>query len=154
MSERVEHDELAELLSRLRAGGQRLTPQRMIILELLYTHGDHVTADALLAAAKQRYPFLNVSTVYRTLEVLRDAGLVSETDLGDGRRHFSLLTDERHHHLICLRCGYVQEVDDVMFDPLRAELRERHGFTPRIDHMALFGLCQACSGGSGDAADG
>ncbi len=136
---------LKQLHGRLRASGQRLTPQRMLILELLYAHGDHATADEIFAAAQERYPYLNISTVYRTLELLRDIGIISETDLGDGRRQFALLSDDRHHHLICLHCGYVQEIDDQPFDELRAGLRSAHGFEARIDHLAIFGACQVCA---------
>ena len=112
---------------------------------MLYAHGDHATADEIFAAAQERYPYLNISTVYRTLELLRDIGIISETDLGDGRRQFALLSDDRHHHLICLRCGYVQEIDDQPFDNLRASLQAAHGFDARIDHLAIFGTCQVCA---------
>lgn len=139
-------DGLNRLHVLLRASGQRLTPQRLLILELLYAHGDHATADEIHAAAQARYPYLNISTVYRTLELLRDFGIISETDLGDGKRHFALISADRHHHLICLHCGYVQEIDDERFDGLRTNLRESHGFEARIDHLAIFGACQACAG--------
>lgn len=142
---------LSNLHARLRASGQRLTPQRLLILELLYAHGDHTSADELFAAAVERYPYLNISTVYRTLELLRDIGIVSETDLGDGRRHFALLSDDRHHHLICLTCGYVQAVDDKLFDELRSVLRTHTGFVARIDHLALFGQCSECVAASAQA---
>lgn len=116
----------------------------MLILELLDAHGDHISAEELFALAQQRYPYLNISTVYRTLELLRDIGIVAETDLGNGVRHFALLGDERHHHLICLQCGYVESVDDALFDELRRTLRETKRFEARIDHLALFGLCADC----------
>jgi Fur family ferric uptake transcriptional regulator len=140
---------LNQLHARLRASGQRLTPQRLLILELLYAHGDHATADEIFAAAQERYPYLNISTVYRTLELLRDIGIISETDPGDGRRQFALLSDDRHHHLICLQCGNVQEIDDEPFDALRAGLRAAHGFEARIDHLAIFGTCQFCAAPDG-----
>jgi len=138
-------DSLQQLHTRLRASGQRLTPQRMLILELLYAHGDHATADEIFAAAQERYPYLNISTVYRTLELLRDLGIIAETDLGDGRRQFALLSDERHHHLICLQCGHVDEIDDEPFDALREGLRTARGFEARIDHLAIFGTCRFCA---------
>ena len=144
-----EPDEMAAglrvLHERLRERGQRLTPQRMLILELIYARGDHVTADELLGEAQQRYPYLNVSTVYRTLELLRDTGIVAETDLGDGVRQFALLSDDRHHHLVCLSCGHVLDIADKPFDALRAQLLAEHGFEARIDHLALFGLCSYCA---------
>ncbi|HMM43261.1 MAG TPA: Fur family transcriptional regulator [Thermomicrobiales bacterium] len=143
-------DALQSVQARLREQGQRLTPQRLLILDLLYAHGDHVTADELFEAAQRRYPYLNMSTVYRTLEFFRDQGLVAETDLGDGRRHFALLSEDRHHHLICLACNGVQEIEDDYFDTLRDELRERHGFEARIDHLAIFGLCRECAAAGAD----
>jgi Fur family ferric uptake transcriptional regulator len=136
---------LQQLHARMRASGQRLTPQRLLILELLYARGDHATADEIHDAAHAEYPYLNISTVYRTLELLRDLGIVSETDLGDGRRHFALLSEDRHHHLICLHCGVVQEIDDALFDGLRAGLLGAYGFHPRIDHLAIFGACAYCA---------
>jgi Fur family ferric uptake transcriptional regulator len=142
---RGNRDGLSQLHQRLRAGGQRLTPQRLLILELLYAHGDHATADDIFAAAHERYPYLNISTVYRTLELLRDIGIVAETDLGDGKRQFELLSDDRHHHLICLNCGHVEEIDDQPFGSLREELLASHGFRARIDHLAIFGTCQYCA---------
>lgn len=138
-------DALLALQARLREQGQRLTPQRLLILDLLYAHGDHVTADELYEAAQRRYPYLNMSTVYRTLDFFRDHGLIAETDLGDGRRHFALLSDDRHHHLICLVCNAVQEIDDSYFEALRDDLRRQHGFEARIDHLAIFGLCRECA---------
>jgi Fur family ferric uptake transcriptional regulator len=121
----------------------------MLILELLHAHGDHVTAEQIFGEAQQRYPYLNISTVYRTLELLRDIGVVSETDLGNGVRQFALLSDIRHHHLICLSCGYVQDVDDALFDELRAGLRATYQFHARIDHLAIFGECSVCAAAGG-----
>jgi Fur family ferric uptake transcriptional regulator len=146
--------DLAALHARLRESGQRLTPQRLILLDLLYKHGSggsHLSADELLIAAQQSYPYLNISTIYRNLELLRDLGIVTETDLGDGRRHFSLLLDERHHHLVCLHCGHVDDAEDQLFEALRDDLLLRHGFEARIDHMAVFGICRGCrTGVAGD----
>jgi Fur family transcriptional regulator, ferric uptake regulator len=138
------HDAKAQIISLLQAQGQRLTPQRLLIIELLIERGDHVTADEIYTSAFQRYPFLNVSTVYRTLEMLRDSGIVSETDLGDGRRHFALLSGDLHHHAICLECGGVVNVEDRLFASLRRDLETEYGFTARIDHIALFGVCREC----------
>jgi Fur family ferric uptake transcriptional regulator len=117
----------------------------MLILELLHDHDDHVTAEQLFDEAQKRYPYINISTVYRTLELLRDVGIVAETDLGTGERQFALLSDVRHHHLICLSCGHVQDVGDELFDGLRAGLHAAYAFHARIDHLAIFGECSACA---------
>ena len=154
-SHRYDDDSLAglqQLHARLRERGQRLTPQRLLILELVYARGDHVTADELLVEAQQRYPYLNVSTVYRTLELLRDVGIVAETDLGDGVRQFALLSDDRHHHLVCLKCGHVLDIGDDLLGSIRERLVTDYGFEARIDHLALFGLCRYCAAAAAPVA--
>ena len=127
----------------LRAIGQRVTPQRLSILTA-FAPGEHLTADEVFARLEPLAPAVNRSTVYRTLEFFRDLGLLSETDLGGGARRFELLHPGRHHHLVCHGCGQMLVLADELVDPLRAAVRDRYGFEPRIDHLALFGWCEAC----------
>ncbi len=127
---------------RLRRVGQRVTPQRLVILGALEP-GAHLSADEVFARVEPMMPGVNRSTVYRTLELFRDLGLVSMTDLGGGARVFELL-DAPHHHLICHRCGAILELDDALVGPLREAIQSRYGFTPAIDHLALFGFCAIC----------
>lgn len=131
------------LAERLRRVGQRVTPQRLAILGAL-APGAHLSADEVFARVEPLLPGVNRSTVYRTLELFRDLGLVSMTDLGGGARQFELI-DAPHHHLICHRCGAILELDDVLVEPLRDAIRDRYRFTPAIDHLALFGFCAACA---------
>jgi len=131
------------IAARLRDVGQRVTPQRMLILGAL-TPGAHLTAEEVYAHVEHLAPAVNRSTVYRTLELFRDLGLVSETDLGGGVRHYELLAPSRHHHLICLDCGAMLTLDDALVAPLRRAVQERYDFAPCIDHLALFGHCAAC----------
>jgi Fur family ferric uptake transcriptional regulator len=133
---------------RLRRVGQRVTPQRLVILDAL-TPGEHLAADEVFARVEPLLPGVNRSTVYRTLELFRDLGLVSMTDLGGGARQFELI-DEPHHHLICHRCGALLDLDDDLVEPLRESIRARYGFNPGIDHLALFGFCAACRGAAAD----
>ena len=131
------------LAERLRRVGQRVTPQRLVILGTLEP-GAHLSADEVFARVEPLLPGVNRSTVYRTLELFRDLGLVSMTDLGGGARVFELI-DAPHHHLICHRCGAILELDDALVGPLRDAIRDRYHFTPAIDHLALFGFCAACA---------
>ncbi|MCA9878456.1 MAG: transcriptional repressor [Thermomicrobiales bacterium] len=130
------------LADRLRSTGQRVTPQRLVILGAL-APGSHLAADEVYARVEAQLPGVNRSTVYRTLELFGELGLVSVTDLGGGARQFELL-DQPHHHLICHRCGAVTEMDDALVQPLREAILAQYAFSPRVDHLALFGFCVAC----------
>lgn len=133
-----------ELSALLRSAGQRVTPQRMVILAAFAQPGEHLSAEEVLARVGPIVPAMNRSTVYRTLELFRDLGLISETDLGGGVRQYELLYDARHHHLICRHCGATTDLDDADVEPLRAAIAGRYGFAAGIDHLALFGLCAHC----------
>ncbi len=108
----------------------------------------HLTADEIFARVGSASPAVNRSTVYRTLELFRDLGVIAETDLGGGVRHYQILEQDRHHHLVCHDCGAIVELDDDVLEPVRRESLARYGFVAEIDHLALFGRCRQCSEGS------
>lgn len=128
----------------LRARGYRLTPRRLMVVEVLARSHGHVTGDDILCAVRERYPVTNKTTVYRTLDVLSALGMVAVTDLGMGRLEYEL-AEHPHHHLICERCRARIEVDDDLLEPLRASLLLRYGFVADLDHFALFGTCPDCA---------
>src|SRR5688500_15530711 len=143
------------LADRLRRVGKRVTPQRLVILGALKP-GEHLAADEVFPRVEPLLPGVNRSTVYRTLELFRDLGLVSMTDLGGGARQFELI-DDLHHHLICHRCGTILELVDALVDRLRDGIRARYGLAPAIDHLAVFGFCSVCArvtDSHGDSASG
>jgi Fur family ferric uptake transcriptional regulator len=133
-------------LAAIRARGERLTPQRLMVLEAVRDLSGHQTAEVIHAHVRRRYPYANLATVYRALAWLKAQGLVSETDLGGGQIEYEFLGERRHHHLVCLRCGAQTEFGDDAVLPLAATLRERFDFEPRIDHLAIFGVCGHCRG--------
>ena len=128
----------------LRRSGQRLTPQRMMVLSALAEQESHVTAETILELVRPEYPYINLSTIYRTLDLLVELSLVAETDLGGGVRQFELLGARPHHHLICQRCGGTIEIGDETLQPLRERLQTHYGFEARMDHFAIFGVCRQC----------
>jgi Fur family ferric uptake transcriptional regulator len=125
--------------------GMRVTPQRLMILQVIDEGHGHLTAEQIGDRIRTRFPSIHQGTIYRTLEVLREAGLVSETHLGDRSAVYELVGSHPHHHLVCDNCGQVIEVGDTMLEPLRAELLNRFGFHARTEHFAIFGLCAACA---------
>jgi Fur family transcriptional regulator, ferric uptake regulator len=128
----------------LRQTGHRLTPQRTLILSIMVNLGGHLSAEEIHEHARRDYPYLNLSTVYRTMDVLKDVGIVAETDMGGGRRHFELLGAEEHHHLICESCGATIQIDGSVLQPLSDRLVSEYGFKARLDHFAIFGICREC----------
>ena len=130
--------------ARLRARGYRLTPQRQFVLEAVGALG-HGTPDDIATAVRRKASGLNISTVYRTLELLEELGLVEHTHLGHGAPTYSVATDDGHLHLVCLDCGGVDEVPPAVLEPLVSELAATRGFAVDVGHFAVFGQCRACS---------
>jgi len=128
----------------LRDAGQKITPQRMLILSTLRHAGAHVTASAVLEDVRRSYPYVDASTVYRTLGSAAQLGLVSETDMGAGDAQFEWIGRDRHHHLICRSCGGVSSLDNSYLDGLATALYDELGFQANLGHFAIFGLCREC----------
>ncbi|MFC1848075.1 Fur family transcriptional regulator [Chloroflexota bacterium] len=132
------------ILDSLREQGYRLTPQRMMVVEAIEESHDHISAEEIHAKARTKYPYLNISTVYRTLELLKEKSLVAETDLGGGRFLYHPVGKAQHHHLICRKCGKVADIDINMLDKIREELKAEYDFDAELEHIAIFGTCKDC----------
>jgi Fur family ferric uptake transcriptional regulator len=132
-----------ETVETLRAAGYRLTPQRVMILEAVHHLGGHVTAEQILAYVQQRHPYVDLSTVYRTLDLLTSLNVVRAFDLGGGPTQYELAS-EPHHHLVCRGCGSIQALADYHLRELGDHLLREHGFKADLDHLAITGLCEAC----------
>jgi Fur family ferric uptake transcriptional regulator len=134
----------SETIDALRGSGHKMTPQRMMILTSLRHASGHLSAAAIFDQVKEAYPYVDISTVYRTLTVLKDMRLISETHMGSGDATFEWVGAERHHHLICRKCNGVTLLDHRYLEQLGHELASDLGFRADIDHFAIFGLCAGC----------
>jgi len=133
-----------EAAEALRRAGYKVTPQRMLILRALRHAEGHVSAAQIAEQVREEYPFVDVSTVYRTLDVLRRMKLVTMTDMGGADAVFEWAPAEPHHHLICSSCGHISQVEHHYFDSLATRLETDFGFAPDLHHFAIFGLCREC----------
>jgi Fur family ferric uptake transcriptional regulator len=135
------------VLTDLREHGVRLTAQRALILEDLYHHPGHCTADAIYARVSKNLPGLNRATVYRTLELLRDAGVLTASSGPEGINRFEVVRgdEQPHHHLHCRRCGVETPLEPEPVDALKAEIARRSGFRAELDHLTISGHCAACA---------
>ena len=137
-----------QMVQTLKEYGHRPTPQRLMILSAVRHSQDHVTAADVLEQVKESYSFIDLSTVYRTLDMLKRMRLVSETDMGSGTYAYEWLGQDRHHHLICNGCDRIEQLDDEFLRSLGANIAGSYGFEADMDHVALFGRCRDCVGES------
>jgi Fur family ferric uptake transcriptional regulator len=133
-----------EIVSKLSKQGYRLTPQRLMILSAIENSDDHISAEEIHAQIVARYPYVNISTVYRTLELLEGLGLVTKTDLGEGRVRYHPADKGHHHHLVCRECGAITDLDEAVLSPVKDILLKEYGFIADLRHLAIFGRCVNC----------
>ncbi len=128
--------------------GLRLTTQRELVCEAIFTCPGHICAEHILSAVATRRPDLRVNktTVYRALDLLQELGLVTEHKCGDGRAQYEPASRGRHSHLLCRQCGELLDLDDSLAAGLREGLRARHGFQLELESYPLSGVCAACRG--------
>lgn len=132
-----------DLAAKLHSLGLRLTPQRQLVLQAVEKLG-HATPDEILAEVQQHASAVNVSTVYRNLEVLEELGLVRHAHLSDRAPTYHSTTDHEHFHLVCRKCQRIVSVDPDVVAPLGERLRAEHGFVVDVGHLAIFGECVEC----------
>jgi len=133
---------------RFRGAGYRLTVPREAILDVLSKTQRHLSAEDIYLAVHKGYPAVGLTTVYRTLELLAQMGMVFKFDFGDGRARYELSIGPKgtrhHHHLVCQQCGAIIDVDESTLARLQDVLLARYDFRASLRHVAIFGLCSNC----------
>ena len=142
-------DRWADVRGRLRSRGLRWTPQRRVLLEVLATVDGHVTGAELIEGCRALDPATTPSTVYRTLGVLEELGLVSHSHGLEGRQEFHVRPTDDHGHLVCSVCGASWELGPEEVGPLVDGLRRSRGFKVALDHLSIEGRCAACRSAAG-----
>ena len=133
-----------EIINRLSEQGYRLTPQRLLVLSAIEKARNHISAEEIHAEVMTKYPNVNISTVYRTLDLLKSLGLVTETDLGGGRVRYHPMEKGHHHHLVCQKCGRIIDLIESLLTSLKDRLRREYDFDADLKHLAIFGRCAEC----------
>lgn len=123
--------------------GYKMTPQRKVILDILHSDKSHLTAESIYNQVEAKIPGVNKSTVYRTLELLHDLGLVVRSEVGNEHiYHHS--EDGHHHHLICSKCGKSIHCDEELLNQLGERLRKEYDFRADLHHHVIRGICEQC----------
>ena len=132
------------IINDLRKQGYRLTPQRLLILQILEDQGGHLSPTEIFEKATQRMPGMTEATVYRALEFLAHKGLAMVAHVGNGRLVYET-TAHNHHHLICRTCGRSIEIEHDLLAAVYEQFHERTGFQIDCSHVTFFGLCPGCA---------
>jgi Fur family ferric uptake transcriptional regulator len=135
----------SQLAEELRSRGLRLTAQRQLVLEAVYALG-HATPDQVHAQVARTAAGVNITTVYRTLELLEELGLVTHAHLSHGAPTYHGVLEKPHVHLVCRGCGHVGEVSSDVVKGLAETLERDQSFLIDLGHIALFGVCGQCGG--------
>ena len=135
------------LTDRMRAKGLRMTSQRLILADLLENAVEHLDAEKVYQLARHRDPKIHRATVYRTLNTLKKLGLIDELDLMHvtGDRHFYEIRPSVFHiHLVCMRCGAVEEPSGPFWQDLKVRVMQETEFKPEVVRLEMGGTCTAC----------
>jgi Fur family ferric uptake transcriptional regulator len=129
----------------LRSRKQPVTEQRLRVLQILASTHKHVSVEEILERLRGVGPVIGKATVYRTLDLLVESGLVREHDFGEGFKRYEYLVGPPHHeHLICESCGKLIEFTSHEVEELERELARAHNFQPRYHRLEVYGLCEDC----------
>jgi len=116
----------------------------MMILAAIEDSNDHISAEEIYVQVVAKYSHVNISTVYRTLELLKRLGLVTETDFGGGRVRYHPADKGHHHHLVCTECGAIIDLDESVLSSLKDTLLREYKFSADLRHLAILGRCANC----------
>ncbi|WP_234121062.1 Fur family transcriptional regulator [Clostridium hydrogenum] len=145
---KMSSDELEKLKNNLKDKGYKLTPQRRAVLDIIIgNEGKHLTAEELYDLVKVECPEIGLATVYRTVQLLEEIGVICTLDLNDGCNRYELVHDNenhQHHHLICTNCGKVTEVEGDLLDALEEKIEKHYNFLIKNHSVKFYGLCSEC----------
>jgi Fur family ferric uptake transcriptional regulator len=134
--------------SYLREHNLPVTAQRLAIADVVLSSGRHLSAEEVATELNRRGTAAGTATVYRTLDVLVESGLVVERDFGEGFRRFEAARDAPHHeHLLCTVCGRVTEFRDERLERMTVLVAEAHGFARQHHRLVIYGVCGECQHG-------
>jgi Fur family ferric uptake transcriptional regulator len=127
------------LIQDLKERGVRITPQRAIIVETVEALSGHVTADDVFRQVQKVNSYISLATVYRTLDLLKDLGIITESNLGTGTTHYALRTHGTHHHAVCRISKETLDLPPDFFEGVIKRLKDEYNFIVDNNHIVLFG---------------
>jgi Fur family peroxide stress response transcriptional regulator len=133
-----------QLITKLHSKGYKVTPQRLAICKLLLSSKDHPSADQIYQEVKKQYPTISLATVYFTLDLLKDLGLVQELGFSDRSSRYDPNTSP-HINVICPKCGKVYDYETASVKKLWSQIIAEMSYTPLRQRLDIYILCDKCS---------
>ena len=134
--------QLEELITSLREEGFRITPQRIAIVDYLLKTEEHPSAEHIHKTIQKKYPMMSLSTVYKTLDLLKEKKLVNEIEV-EGESRFDAHTDE-HINLVCMNCGKIEDIDEDSLKEIQSRVARKSKFLIVKGSFEMFGYCDIC----------
>lgn len=125
--------------------GYRVTRQRQVILDAICQANGHSSAAEIFYLARKLDESIDRSTIYRTLEVFVELGLVNRGENAEGIRVYEFIQEEPHHHLICKHCGVEIDIENQIVNDFYLELQQHYHYSVEMDHLIVFGVCPGCN---------
>lgn len=140
---------MENLKQKLQERQHKMTPQRRVVLQIFLDHpGDHLSAEDVYGILREMKSEIGLATVYRSLELLSNIGILQKMEFGDGCSRYEVNTTDpkahHHHHLICTNCGKVIEFEDDLLENLEHDISEKSGFRIRDHQVKFYGICKEC----------
>jgi len=143
---RPDHDHALTAIDELiRSHGLRRTPQRQATLQAVADAAGHATAEEIVARVRRKHPAVSPSTIYRTLSSLEEVGILCHAHLGHTASVYHVGTAGMHQHLVCERCGAMQEVGEALTRTFVRDVERQYGFHANLTHFAELGECRSCA---------
>jgi len=130
-------------LQTLKDKGLKLTPQRRLIVDIIHDAAGHLTAEDIIKHIQNKMPGVNKSTIYRTLDILEEAGCVYKSET-QGQSIYHHAAEGHHHHLVCRNCGKTLSCHENLFSTVEKSLFEKYGFKASFKHVVINGQCEDC----------
>jgi Fur family ferric uptake transcriptional regulator len=140
--------QIESLKEQLKIKGYKLTPQRRAVVNIVLSNkGSHLTAEEMYDLVKRECPEIGLATIYRTVQLLEDIGVLCKINLDDGCNRYELLDNEEahhHHHLICRKCGKVVEVEEDLLEAIEKNVENKYKFKIENHSVKFLGVCNEC----------
>ncbi len=125
--------------------GLKSTRQRDIVLDTFLSSERHLSTEELYLKVRARYPTIGYATVYRTLKLFAESGIAREIHFGDNQTRYEHVAEGEHHdHLVCTRCGAVQEFENEVIERLQQEVADQFGYLVETHKLEMYGICPKC----------